>query len=133
MINRFPITLVLLFFFLPFAFGQAVTGTILGTVKDPAGVPIADASVRIVNTSTGAVRVVKTNAEGDYEAPSLPPGGPYTVNVEYPGFKKSVSTNVPLNVDQKARVDVTLEVGSVDQTVEVVAAWQRVHAIPHPV
>ena len=122
MTNRSHLALALLFFFLPFAFGQAVTGTILGTVKDPSGIPIAEATVRITNTTTGAVRLMKTNAEGIYEAPSLPPGGPYTVDVEYTGFKKSVSTNVPLNVDQKAHVDVTLEVGSVDQTIEVVAA-----------
>jgi len=54
MTNRSRLTLAVLFFFVPFAFGQAVTGTILGTVKDPSGIPIAEATVRIINTTTGA-------------------------------------------------------------------------------
>jgi hypothetical protein len=103
-------------------FAQAVTGTILGTVKDPSGIPIGQASVRVVNTATGEVRSLKTNDQGTYEAPNLPPGGPYKVEVESPGFKKSTLTNVSLSIDQKAHVDVTLAIGSVDQTVEIVAA-----------
>jgi Carboxypeptidase regulatory-like domain len=103
-------------------FAQAVTGTILGTVKDPSGIPISQASVHIVNTATGEVRNIKTNDEGTYEAPNLPPGGPYRVEVESQGFKKSTMTNVSLNVDQKAHVDVAMSIGSLDQTVEVVAA-----------
>jgi hypothetical protein len=103
-------------------FAQAVSGTILGTVKDPGSIPIGQASVRIVNTATGEVRNVKTNDEGAYEALNLPPGGPYRVEVESAGFKKSTTTNISLSIDQKAHVDVMLALGSVSQTVEVVAA-----------
>src|SRR5713226_8035256 len=96
-------------------FGQAVTGTILGAVKDPSGAVIANAQVTITNTQTGLVRTVTTDTAGNYLVPLLPPGL-YTVTAETPGFKKVTFPNVELQVDQKAHVDLALEVGAVTET-----------------
>ena len=103
------------------AYGQAVTGTILGSIHDASGAPVPSAPVRIDNTATGTSRTMTTNSAGDYEAPSLPPGS-YSVSVEAQGFKKVTAQNIQLSVDEKARVDLTLAIGSVSETVEVNAA-----------
>ncbi len=100
---------------------QAVTGTILGTVKDPSGAVVANATVTITNVNTGLVRTVATDNTGGYLAGLLPPGT-YTVSAELTGFKRVTATNVELDVDQKARLDLTLEVGSVTETVNVESA-----------
>lgn len=100
---------------------QAVTGTILGTVRDTSGAAAPAIAVTITGTASGIARVVNTNSEGNFEAPSLPPG-PYSVTVEATGFKKITVDNVQLSVDQKARVDLTLELGNVTESVQVTAA-----------
>ncbi len=97
---------------------QAVGGTVLGFVKDSSGAAVANASVSVASVGTGVTRTVLTNSEGAYEAPSLPPGV-YAVSVEMAGFKKTALSNLQLGVDQKLRVDVTLEVGAVTETVQV--------------
>lgn len=110
-----------LFFAVANLAAQAVTGTILGEIHDSSGAPVGSAPVRIDNLATGATRTLVTNAEGSYEVPSLPPGA-YSVSVEAPGFKKVTANQIQLSVDEKARVDLTLAVGSVTETVEVNAA-----------
>src|SRR2546426_9992861 len=60
------------------AFGQAVTGTILGTVTDATGAVIPGATVTLTHTATGRARTVQTDSSGEYTAPSLPTGQ-YTV------------------------------------------------------
>jgi len=99
---------------------QAVTGTILGTVKDPSGAVVASAQVTISNNNTGLVRSLASDTAGNYLVPFLPPGR-YTVSAEAAGFKKVTLTNVEVQVDQKARVDFALEVGAVTETVNVEA------------
>src|SRR5690349_12866771 len=114
--------------FLPWlAFGQATGGTILGTVQDSSGGAIAGAAVVITNSETGLTRSIVSNSIGDYDAPSLPPGI-YTVAAEMRGFKKVSLSGVRLDVDQKARVDLRLEVGDVAESVEVRAAVPLVQA-----
>src|SRR5262249_21330379 len=97
---------------------QAVSGTILGTVQDSSGASVPGASVTIVNSETGLTRAVTTDSAGEYNAPSLPPGM-YNVSCEMKGFKKVSLSGVRLNVDQKARVDLKLEVGDVTESVRV--------------
>src|SRR5215510_6350322 len=97
---------------------QAVSGTILGTVQDSSGAAVPGASVTIVNSETGLTRAVTTDSAGEYNAPSLPPGM-YNVSAEMRGFKKVSLSGVRLNVDQKARVDLKLEVGDVTESVQV--------------
>ncbi len=101
--------------------GQVTTGTILGTVRDASGAAVADVDVLITETAKGTSNQYKTDASGEYSAQFLIPGT-YSVSVSKQGFKRSVSDNVVLDVDQRARVDVTLQIGQVSQTLEVTAA-----------
>jgi carboxypeptidase family protein len=97
---------------------QAVSGTILGFVKDASGAAVANASAVVTGVDTGISRTTTTNTEGEYQAPNLPPGL-YTVSVEMTGFKKTTISNLQLAVDQKLRADFVLEVGALTESVQV--------------
>jgi len=101
-------------------FGQMTTGTILGTVNDPTGAGVPGAKVTITNLSTQISVAVQADAGGSYVVPTLIPGT-YEVTVEKEGFKRTTQTGITLQVDQKARVDLTLQLGAVTQTVQVSA------------
>jgi outer membrane receptor protein involved in Fe transport len=104
----------------PTAHGQAVSGTILGTVTDSSGGVMANAKVTIVNEGTSLTRVVTADPNGEYTAPSLPPGR-YTVMTEMPGFKALALSNIDLGVDQRVRIDLKLEVGAMTESVSIKA------------
>src|SRR3954452_20792324 len=74
-------------------FGQAVSGTILGSIHDSSGAPVPKAPVTISNMDTGRTRTSETDSAGDYTAPSLPPGR-YSVSVQMQGFKKTALSNL---------------------------------------
>lgn len=103
------------------ALAQVTTGTILGTVRDSTGAVVVGAQVTITETNKGTSSRFETDETGSYNAPFLVPGT-YSVTVEKPGFKKSVRSGIVLQVDQRARIEVTLDVGQVTETVSVVAA-----------
>src|SRR5882757_5399414 len=98
--------------------GQSQEGRILGTVTDQSGGLVKGAQVTITNTDTGVVRTLQTNDAGDYVAPSLPPG-PYKLVVEATGFKKVERAGIRLEVAKDLRLDVTMQPGSVSETVTV--------------
>jgi hypothetical protein len=99
------------------ALAQVDRATLTGTVKDTAGAVVPGATVTVTNLATGiAVTQISTDS-GTYLAVNLIPGR-YRVDVELSGFKKSSET-VVLEVGQRARVDATLEVGSVSESVSV--------------
>ncbi len=100
------------------AFAQMTTGTILGTVTDASGLAVPGANVTITNLETGFSTRFLTDASGDYLVPYLLPGT-YKVLAEKQGFRVIVKTGIVLQVDQKARVDLTLQVGAVTQSVTV--------------
>ena len=100
------------------SFGQAITGTIIGTVLDPSGAVIAAAAVTAKNADTGVTYNTTTGSEGFYTVADLPPGR-YDVSVEMKGFKKSVTTGSLVRVQQATRVDFTLSAGDMTQTVQV--------------
>jgi hypothetical protein len=100
--------------------GQQGRGTILGTVVDSSGQVVAGATITITNTGTNLDFTAVTNDEGFYTVPNLPVGG-YMVAASKQGFKKGVRSGITLEVDQKAQVDVTLEAGSITETLTVVA------------
>jgi Carboxypeptidase regulatory-like domain len=100
---------------------QAVTGTILGLITDATGAVMPGATVTLTNTNTGLVRVVNTDANGEYTAPSLPTGN-YAVKAELSGFKTVTRPDIPLGVDQRVRIDVKLEIGAVEESVTVTGA-----------
>src|SRR5205809_1061501 len=94
-------------------------GEITGEVKDSAGAIIVGAKVTATNTGTSAERDTLTNGAGVYSFPSLQPGA-YDVRVEQPGFRAAVS-HIELQVQQTARIDFTLQVGQVNESVQVSA------------
>ena len=99
-------------------YGQSQEGRILGTVTDQSGGLVKGAQVTITNTDTGVVRTLETNDAGDYVAPSLAPG-PYKLVVEATGFKKIERGGIRLEVAKDLRLDVTMQPGSVSETVTV--------------
>jgi hypothetical protein len=100
---------------------QSLFGSILGTVTDKSQAVVPGASVRIRNTGTNAVRVVVTDRVGDFQAPALPVGE-YELSCEAAGFKRAIVSRVILAVDQRARVDFELELGAIEQQVQVTSA-----------
>ncbi len=100
------------------AIAQVTTGSILGTIHDSTGAVVPNATVTITDTAKGTVSTKQTDASGDYNVSFLIPGT-YTVSVEMTGFKRSVSSNVVLDIDQKARVDFDLQAGGATETVQV--------------
>ena len=99
---------------------QSVRATILGTVLDPSGAVMPKATVTARQTATGLTRTELTNDSGEYSITQLPIGL-YTLTVEEPGFKKAERTGVELRVDDKLRIDFTVEVGQTTDTVAVEA------------
>jgi hypothetical protein len=101
------------------AAAQVTTGTVVGTVSDNNGI-VPGATVTIREVSKGTSDAYVTDGTGSYTAPFLAPGT-YVVEVNVPGFKKWVRGGVILQVNQRARVDVALEVGGIEETTTVVA------------
>ncbi len=104
--------------FAPKASAQTSYGTIAGTVTDASGGAITDAQVTITNQASGEKRVQPTTAEGFYNFVNLVPGT-FRVEVEKTGFKRAAHPDVIVEVDQTARIDFTMQVGEVSQTIEV--------------
>jgi hypothetical protein len=98
--------------------GQAATGRIYGTVMDPSQGVIPGATVVIQNLETGVKRVVITNDDGTYNAPTLPPGT-YSVSVEQTGFKKYERSGLVLGASQVLQLNVQLEIGETSQVISV--------------
>ncbi|MGC2237718.1 MAG: TonB-dependent receptor [Pyrinomonadaceae bacterium] len=99
-----------------------ITGTITGSVKDASGASVPGATVTISDAQKDniVVRTVTTNEEGLYSAPNLV-SGVYTITIEAPNFKKSVNTDVKLDVGGRYNLDTTLEAGNVSEIVTVEA------------
>src|SRR5216684_2992727 len=93
-------------------------GEITGEVKDQSGAVAPNAAITATNTATNASRATRTNEAGIYSIPALNPGT-YQVKVEAPGFQPMVRNDIELQVQQTARIDFTLAVGQLAQTVEV--------------
>jgi hypothetical protein len=100
---------------------QAVTGTLLGTVTDSTGAVVSGAKVTVTNQNTGFTRTVTTDAAGEYTTPSIPTGV-YTVLVELTGFKSTALSQIAVGVDQRVRIDATLEVGEMTESVTIEAS-----------
>lgn len=102
-------------------------GEITGRVSDASGAAIPAATISLTNVSTNAVRTTTTTDSGDYSFPSVPPGV-YNLKTEHTGFKAASSNNVQVQVQQTVRLDFTLQVGDVSQSVEVQATSTQLQA-----
>ncbi|GAC1515858.1 MAG: hypothetical protein NVS1B11_34580 [Terriglobales bacterium] len=108
------------------ASAQMTTGSILGTVHDSSGALIVGANVTITDTGKGTTKADTTDSKGTYNVPFLLPGT-YDVTITVPGFKTSVSKNIVVDIDQKARVDVDLQPGGLSETVNVESTAPLIH------
>jgi carboxypeptidase family protein/TonB-dependent receptor-like protein len=112
--------LALAFGWVGFAYAQSATATILGTVSDPQGNSVPDASVVAKNVDTGIERTTTTTTDGLYRLPNLPPGD-YDVSVEKAGFSKAVAKGVHINVGDQRDVNFKLALATVATEVKVTA------------
>ncbi|MBL8219117.1 MAG: carboxypeptidase regulatory-like domain-containing protein, partial [Bryobacterales bacterium] len=119
--NLFGKTLLLSSLLTALSFGQNVTGNIVGTVRDASGAIVPTATVAVSNEGTGIETKAQANSGGDFTVPGLP-AGTYTVRVEATGFRSSQAKGLVLLPNRSLRQDFTLEVGTVQQVVEVSAA-----------
>jgi hypothetical protein len=95
-------------------------GTVSGHLADPAGASLAQAEVTLTNVGMNTSRITKSTDSGDYTFPAVPPGT-YTLQVKHQGFKTSRSDTFEVQVAQSVRLDFTMEIGAVTQSVEVTA------------
>jgi Carboxypeptidase regulatory-like domain/TonB-dependent Receptor Plug Domain len=117
---------VLLLFATSTILAQETTGTILGTVTDPSGALVANASITLTQTDRNAViRTLKTDKNGAYNAPQLPIGH-YSITIEAKGFKTTTESGIVLNVNDKLTKNEVLTVGNVSETVSVEASALQV-------
>ena len=98
--------------------GQQVEASMYGYITDPGNAAVPDAQITVTNQATGVTATAKSGPDGSYTVNALRPGQ-YTLTVQQSGFEKAVRTGINLDVNQKARVDLQLKVGSVTTTVEV--------------
>lgn len=107
-------------FLLPVSLWAQGQSSILGTVTDDSGAAVPKASITVTNTGTQQKRSVTSGEAGTYEVTALEVGS-YEVTAEAPGFRKTQVRGITLEVNQRARVDVKLQIGEVTQQVEVQA------------
>ncbi len=99
---------------------QTTSTTILGTVTDSTGAVIAKAKVTVVNTKTTVKREDTTSSTGDFTFPLLDVGV-YDVTVEAQGFRPEVRRNIILEINEKVRVDFSLQIGATSEKIEITA------------
>ncbi len=118
---KYLVICVVLFAFSGSVKAQQVFGSIFGAVTDPSGSAVNNAKVTVTDVTKGTSSVVMTNESGQYTKGQLIPDA-YTVTIEAPGFSKIVSDQLTVQVDQATQFNATMQVGNVNQTVEVTAA-----------
>src|SRR5438876_7056145 len=100
------------------AFGQSSNASVSGTVADAGKALIPGVTIIVTNTDTGVVSTGLTNESGTYNIPGLLPGA-YKVTAELPGFQTQTFTDVRLGNAAQVRLNFTLNVASLNTTVEV--------------
>ena len=117
--RRFPLALIAGIAMLAgSAWGQTFYGSVVGLVADASGSAVPETTVTLTNTNTSERRAGTTGADGGYRFVNLVPSN-YRLEVERPGFRRYVRDQIVVNVEAAVRIDVTMEVGDVTQSVEV--------------
>jgi Carboxypeptidase regulatory-like domain len=112
--------------FSPSAIAQNLYAALHGTIEDKTGSVIPNATVTVLNTSTGITTVKTTDSNGYYIFTQLQVGGPYTVTVAAQGFENFAQSGLTLNVNDNREVDAKMQIGATAQTVEVSATAVQV-------
>ena len=99
---------------------QATSGTLTGVVTDPTGAVIPNAQVKITDTQHGSSVTATTNGDGLFTRTQLA-NSTYNVSVNAQGFQPTQQNNIVVDVDRETRINVTMQLGSASQTVQVVA------------
>src|SRR5580692_490661 len=86
------------------SWAQSTFGSFIGTVKDPSGAVVADCTITVTNTATGAQRTLTTDSNGGYVVPNLEPDT-YTLLMQKTGFEARNYTNIVLTARQEIRLD----------------------------
>src|SRR5579884_3695247 len=107
--------------FLAASYAQVERASLAGTVTDNSGAILPGVGVKVTNEGTNTTVSLMTDAAGDYRAVNLTPGS-YTVEAEKTGFQRYVTRGVVLQVAQEGRLDIQLQLGGIEQTLEVRAA-----------
>lgn len=103
------------------AWGQEVTGSIVGTVVDSSGAAVQNATITAKDLDRGTVRTTTTNDTGAFNISAVP-AGRYEVKAEAQGFQAAVNPALTLTLNQTARLNFAMKVGATSETVEVTAA-----------
>ena len=106
---------------LPLANSQVERASLAGTVTDNSGAVVPGVAIRVTNEATNTSVNLETDAAGEYRAVNLTPGS-YAIQAEKSGFQRYLTKGLVLQVAQEARLDVRLQLGGVEQTIEVSAA-----------
>lgn len=100
------------------ALSQLNLGSISGSVSDPTGAVVPNATVVVLDTARGTSRNLTTDSAGEYVAPSLVPGT-YTVRATASGFSTAERRDIAVGVGQELRIDLSLKPGEQNQTISV--------------
>ena len=99
---------------------QTFKATVVGQVTDPTGAVVPNATITITEQGTGQSQTAQTGGDGSYTIPQLPPGR-YDLKVEATGFKPVTQTDLVLETGRTQRFNITLETGTISESVTVVA------------
>src|SRR5258705_10473850 len=97
---------------------QSPTAAVNGFVRDPSGAVVPGAEVQLINEQTNVNYHAKTNGDGIYVVPNLPPGA-YRIQVSKEGFKTIVKPDITLNVLDARAINFDLPVGATSETITV--------------
>ena len=118
---KFRVAMELVFLTLGQLGAQNPTATLVGTVTDPTGSAVMAAKVEVRNSGTNEARKLETDQRGEFTVPNLPPGI-YDVSISHPGFRNLHETGLELQLEQQARMEYRLLIGSLADKVEVTAS-----------
>jgi hypothetical protein len=99
-------------------FAQGTGGRILGRVADPTGAVLSGVNVKLINEQTGVSQTAQTGQSGDYQFPQVSVGD-YRMEFDQSGFKKAVKKGIVLEINQVLTMNMIMQVGGAQETVEV--------------
>src|SRR5690242_3810945 len=123
-LTRYALLLSLLGLLTTFTFAQGGTGELTGSVADPSGAVVANATVTLMNPGTGDKRTTITNAAGIYRFAAVTPGN-YSLEASPKGFKSVKVANIVITVGATSTQDVKLEVGQGTEQITVEGGGQQ--------